>query len=152
MSMRDIITCEIVLRWVSKDLDDDYSTLVQVMAWCHQATNHCLGQWWPCSLSLGHNRLKINDCASSSSSGISINEWFTNEQIGAETNWSPFADDIKCISCVKWLQFHRDLLQMPNQQALAQIMTWHQIDDKPLPEPKKVLFTDVDMRHAASLS
>ena len=31
------ISCEIALRWMSLDLTDDNSTLVQVMAWCHQA-------------------------------------------------------------------------------------------------------------------
>ena len=30
---------------------DDKSTLVQVMAWCHQATSHYLSQCWPRSLS-----------------------------------------------------------------------------------------------------
>ena len=39
------------LRWVPRDLTDDKSTLVQVMAWCHQATNHYLGQCWPSSMS-----------------------------------------------------------------------------------------------------
>ena len=29
------------------DLTDDKSTLVQVMAWCHQATSHYLSQCWP---------------------------------------------------------------------------------------------------------
>ena len=32
------ISCEIALRWLSLDLTDDKSTLVQVMAWCCQAT------------------------------------------------------------------------------------------------------------------
>ena len=41
------ISDEIVLRWMPKDLTDDTSTLVQVMAWCHQATNHYLSQCWP---------------------------------------------------------------------------------------------------------
>ena len=31
--------------------DDDMSTLVQVMAWCRQATSHYLSQCWPRSLS-----------------------------------------------------------------------------------------------------
>ena len=44
------ITCETVLRWVSLDLSDDNSTLVQVMAWC-QATNHYLSHCWPWSMS-----------------------------------------------------------------------------------------------------
>ena len=33
---------EIVLRKMSSDLTDDQSTLVQVMAWCCQATSHYL--------------------------------------------------------------------------------------------------------------
>ena len=31
---------EIALRWLPQDLIDDESTLVQVMAWCRQATSH----------------------------------------------------------------------------------------------------------------
>ena len=33
-----------------QDLTDDKSTLVQVMAWCHQATSHYLSQCWLSSL------------------------------------------------------------------------------------------------------
>ena len=32
------------------DLTDDKSTLVQVMAWCRQATSHYLSQCWPRSM------------------------------------------------------------------------------------------------------
>ena len=45
------ISCELALRWMSLDFTDDKTTLVQVMAWCHQATSHYLSQWWPRSLS-----------------------------------------------------------------------------------------------------
>ena len=38
-----------VLRWMPQDLTDDRSTLVQVMAWCRQATSHYLNQCWPIS-------------------------------------------------------------------------------------------------------
>ena len=41
------ISCETAVRWMSLDLTDDKSTLVQVMAWCHQATSHYLSQCWP---------------------------------------------------------------------------------------------------------
>ena len=41
------ISCEIALRWMSLNLTDDKSTLVLVMAWCHQATSHYLNQCWP---------------------------------------------------------------------------------------------------------
>ena len=45
------ISCEFALRWMSLDLTDDKTTLVQVMAWCRQATSHYLSQCWPRSLS-----------------------------------------------------------------------------------------------------
>ena len=44
------ISCEIALIWMSLDFTDDQSTLVQVMAWCRQATSHYLSQCWPRSL------------------------------------------------------------------------------------------------------
>ena len=44
------ISSEIAHRWTSLDLSDDKSTLVQVMAWCRQATSHYLNQCWPKSL------------------------------------------------------------------------------------------------------
>ena len=44
------ISYEIALIWTSLDLSDDKSTLVQVMAWCRQATSHYLSQFWPSSL------------------------------------------------------------------------------------------------------
>ena len=37
--------------WMPQDLTDDKSTLVQVMAWCHQATSHYLSQCWLSSMS-----------------------------------------------------------------------------------------------------
>ena len=45
------ISCQIALRWMPEDLPDDKSTLVQVMAWCRQATSHYLSQCWPRSVS-----------------------------------------------------------------------------------------------------
>ena len=45
------ISCETALIWVSLDHTYDKSTLVQVMAWCHQATSHYLSQCWARSLS-----------------------------------------------------------------------------------------------------
>ena len=43
------LSCEFALKWMLQDLTDDKSTLVQVMAWCHQATSHYLSQCWPSS-------------------------------------------------------------------------------------------------------
>ena len=39
------------INWMPQDFTDDKSTLVQVMAWCCQATSHYLSQCWPRSLS-----------------------------------------------------------------------------------------------------
>ena len=44
------ISCKILLKWMPMDLTDGKSTLVQVKAWCHQATSHYLSQSWPRSL------------------------------------------------------------------------------------------------------
>ena len=38
---------ENALWWMPWDLTDHQSTLVQVMAWCRQATSHYLSQCWP---------------------------------------------------------------------------------------------------------
>ena len=45
------ISCKIVFKWMPMDLAGVKSTLVQVMAWCRQATSHYLSQCWPRSLS-----------------------------------------------------------------------------------------------------
>ena len=41
---------KIAFRWMAENTFDDKSTLVQVMAWCHQATSHYLSQCWPRSV------------------------------------------------------------------------------------------------------
>ena len=41
----------ITFRWMTLGLTDDKSTLVQVMAWCRQATSHYLSQCWSSSMS-----------------------------------------------------------------------------------------------------
>ena len=41
-----------VLQWMPQDLTDDKSRLVQLMAWCRQATSHYMSQCWISSLSL----------------------------------------------------------------------------------------------------
>ena len=39
--------CEFALRWMPHNLPNQSSTLIQVMAWCQQATSHYLSQCWP---------------------------------------------------------------------------------------------------------
>ena len=43
---------ENAFRWMPSDLTDDKPTLVQVMAWCRQATSHYLSQYWARFMSL----------------------------------------------------------------------------------------------------
>ena len=43
--------CEIILRGMPQDLTNGKSTLVQIMAWCHQAPSHYLSQCWSRSMS-----------------------------------------------------------------------------------------------------
>ena len=45
------VSGEFALRWMPQDLADDWSTLVQVMAWCRQAPSHYRNQCWPRSMS-----------------------------------------------------------------------------------------------------
>ena len=52
-------SCETALRWMPQNTFNDQSTLVQVMAWCCQATSHYLSQCWSRSMSpYGVNRLE----------------------------------------------------------------------------------------------
>ena len=46
-SINSLAPYDIVLRWMSQDLTDDKSTLIQLKAWCCQATSHHLNQCWP---------------------------------------------------------------------------------------------------------
>ena len=57
--MNDILrySRETMLVWMPQKTPDDKSTLVQVMAWCHQGTRHYLSHQWPRSMSPGHNEL-----------------------------------------------------------------------------------------------
>ena len=51
------ISCEIAFRWMPQELTDNMSTLVQVIAWCRQATSlttnlASISQYWPRSILL----------------------------------------------------------------------------------------------------
>ena len=45
------IFCEFAIRWMPQHLTDHKSTLVQVMAWCRQASSHYLSHCWHRSIS-----------------------------------------------------------------------------------------------------
>ena len=73
------------LRWMSQDLTDDKSTLVQVMAWCLQATSHYLSQCWLSSLS--PYGIARPHWVNPYSSGLFHRHW-GNNMIGTLTDWS----------------------------------------------------------------
>ena len=129
---------------MSLDHTDDKSTLVQVMAWCHQATSHYLSQCWP---------------RSQSSYGVTRPQWVNSgfnkmatncrhfqtlyNTLRPGQNGSHFADAIfKCIFMNEngWIPIKISLKFVPkgpinNITALVQIMAWRQPGDKPLSEP-----------------
>ena len=41
----------VALRWMPRNFTNGKSTLVVIMAWCHQATSHLLSHCWPKSIS-----------------------------------------------------------------------------------------------------
>ena len=115
---------EIALRWMSQDFTDDKSTLVQVMAWCREATSHYLSQCWPRSMSpygvtrpQWVNSLDAGKCGSNFKSEISEHMLGINFMRPCE------------IAC-KWMS-HNPI----NEKST--LMAW--TDSKPLLEPMLTL-------------
>ena len=83
------ISCKIVISWMSLDLTN--ITLVQVMAWCHQAASHYLNQCWPRYVS---------------SHGINRPQWVNSSPPSAEFMshwiWSALVQIMACcLECAK---------------------------------------------------
>ena len=91
------ISCDIALIWMSLGFTDDQSTLVQVMAWCRQATSHYLSQWWPRSMSpYGVTRPQwVKITATSSTSNISDFLLYLHNPIIINTAPSHYLDQHK---------------------------------------------------------
>ena len=114
---------------MSLDLTDDESTLVQVMAWCRQATSHYLSQCWHRSLS---------------PYGVTRPHWVNT--LWPRQNCHHFTDGIFIgffLDENLWLSLKISLKLVPkvwinNIQALVQIMAWHRPGDKPLSGPMMV--------------
>ena len=129
------ISCKITLRWMPLDLTDDKSTLVQVRAWCRQATSHYLSQCWPRFMSRY---------------GVTRPQWVTSSFPGQ--NGCHFTDNIfKCIFmneklCILIRISLRFVPEDPidNKSALVQVMDWRWTGGKPLLEPMLIQFTDAN--------
>ena len=87
------IPFEITLPWMPKDLADDESILVQVMAWCRQATSHYLSQ---CDhdlchhmASLGHNELIDRTLCGAhwNTLGLKQHGWHFTDNISSPFSW-----------------------------------------------------------------
>ena len=84
----------ITFRWMPHNLINEKSTLVQVMAWCSEATSHYLIQCWPNSLLLFCiNRpqwVKLGHV-------MTARHYYFLNTLNPEQNGCHFADDIfKC--------------------------------------------------------
>ena len=78
---------EIVLRWMPENLTLAKSTLVQVMAWCHQATSHYLSQCWPRSMSpYGTRPQWVNLHSGKCLSGVQCQGAWTNSDLLSSEN------------------------------------------------------------------
>ena len=91
------------LRWMSQDLTDDKSRLVQVMAWCHQATSHYLNQCWPRSMS---------------PYGVIRPQW-----VKLKSREISFDQNI-CFSCQTILEICIEHVSVTDSHALCKISKW----------------------------
>ena len=131
------ISYEIALRWIPLDLTDDKSTLVQVMAWCHQATSQYLSQCWPRSMS---------------PYGVIRPQWVNamrprqyRRGFADSSFKSIFFNENICISVQISMKFV-PMRSIDNWSAMNRRTS--RAAYKPLSELRQVLFTDACMRHS----
>ena len=111
------ICCEIALIWMSSDFIDDQSTLVQVMAWCRQATSHYLSQCWPRSLSpYGVTRPELANRLT--------DEWVFRKQVyPLEKKLYPFGKKAKLFIFLGW----RRTLQSCDVRSPVLVSSWYSL-------------------------
>ena len=145
------ISYEIALWCMPQDITDDKSTLVQAMAWCRQATSHCLSQCWPRSMSPNGvtrpqwvNTLRPRQTCTIPQMRMTGN---TRDQdintLRPRQNGRHFADDIFKYMYIflkenVWIPIKMKFVikgPINNTTALVQIMACRWRGDKPLSEP-----------------
>ena len=122
---------------MSLDLtDDDKSTLVQVMAWCHQATSHHLSQCWPRSQSpYGITRPQwVNSLAPETCGSVffySFMNWYLGQLCEVGRRWvsqNPIDDKSTLVQMMAW--FHREIqtqaTTIPEGQNWTQVKNFFQ--------------------------
>ena len=128
---------------MSQDLTDDKSTLVKVMAWCHQATSH----YQPAITWANVDLTQIY---------VTRPQWVNT--LRPRQNGRRFADDVfKCIFLNEneWISLKISLKFAPkvpinNIPALVQIMAWRRPGDKPLSEPMIVRLPSLSLNKLMS--
>ena len=151
------IFCEIPIRWI-QHLTGHYSTMVQAMAWCRQATGHYMSQCWPKSLApygvtmpqwvnldiANHLLHVVWICPGNGLVPIRQQAFNT---LRPRQHGRHFPDDVfKCIFLneIVWTSIQISLKFVPkgpidNIPALFQIMAWRRPGDKPLSEPMLII-------------
>ena len=106
---------------MSLDLTDK-STLVQVMAWCHQATSLYLSQCWPRPLS---------------PSGVTKPQWVLNQVPGHIQGIRPWLYDQFGLfwHWIIWGFAGINIATINYKASLVQFMAGHRVGGKPLSEP-----------------
>ena len=137
------ISYKITVMWMPQNTFDGESTLVKVMDWCHQATNHYLSWCWPRDM-LPYGFIRPHWVKS-------ICAWWYLLKLKhfrflrfSWTHQMLFLDENVRILIKISLKF---VPKGPvnNIPALVQIMAWHQPGDKPLSAPMMVRFlTHID--------
>ena len=105
------ISCEIALLWMSMDFTDDQSTLVQVMAWCCQATSHYLSQCLPRYLS---------------PYGVTRPQWFDPREFQLRIEINIF----QCLEKIFCVQFQRYSLKFHTKYLIPTLEDMHFIQNK----------------------
>ena len=113
-----VVAWDIALRWISLDLTNNKSTLVHVMAWCHQTSSHYLSQCWHSSVSPDNvNRTQSVNCFSA------FSVYFL-EIIYFLLNWKFFATTLQLGTWFwYWKSMMQNILHFPQHFYLPEI-TW----------------------------
>ena len=121
------------MKWMPLDLTDDKSTLVQVMAWCHQTTSHYLSQCWPRSLwPYGVTRPQWFNSSPPGQTGHHFSDYNFNRIFLNENDTIPIQISLKYVP----------RSPTDNKPALVQVMAWRRTGDKPLLGPTMTHFID----------
>ena len=131
------ISCELALRWMSLDLTDDKSTLVQVIAWCRQATSHYLSQWWLRSLSsYGVTRHQwVKRVAIRMDGILSVNTEFFYI---SKKPWVFLTSNINTIHLLRWCQSQYPIFPAHKHFNLLKILPMQFKDLKRIPQTKRL--------------